>query len=67
MWLKKASGGSSIGQYIWPEDDSVCEVPDWLGEQLLAVPGNDFTVVAPPSAETPASTGSVKRGKTVKE
>lgn len=54
MWLRKASGGASIGQYAWPKPGDVCEVPDALGEQLLAIPGGDFTVAQPP-ASTPAS------------
>jgi hypothetical protein len=66
MWLKKATVGG-IGQYSWSSPDETVEVPDALGGQLLAIPGNDFTEVAtpapakapasePPDAETPAST-----------
>lgn len=75
VWLKKAQGGAAIGQYAWPEDNSVTEVPNWLAQQLLAIPGNDFTQVdgpaepapAPgkPSTETPAVSSTRGRGKTV--
>lgn len=56
MWLKKATGGSAIGQYAWVKDGDVAEVPDPLAEQLLAIPGNDFTAVPPPGTST--STGT---------
>lgn len=39
MRLRKEQGGTSIGPYHWPEDGSVCEVPDELAADLLADPG----------------------------
>jgi hypothetical protein len=47
MFLRKAQGNCSIAEYEWPHDDSVVEVPDWLGMELLAIPRNDFTEVRP--------------------
>jgi hypothetical protein len=55
MWLRKASGGAAIGQYAWTKPGDVIEVPDSLGEQLLAIPGNDFTVTGPPAVSMPAT------------
>lgn len=57
MWVKKAQGGSGVGPYEWPEDGSVCEVPDPLGTALIAITGGGYTQVDGPPAETAPATG----------
>jgi hypothetical protein len=52
MWLQKDKGGCSIlwrrVDYAWPEDNSVCEVPEQLGAELLAIRGGGYKVVPAP-------------------
>ena len=43
MFLRKHEGGTGIGPYSWPEDGSVCEVPDDLGRDLLRLGGYEET------------------------
>lgn len=47
MLLRKAQGNCSIGEYTWERDGDVVEVPEWLGMDLLAIKGHDFTEVLP--------------------
>jgi hypothetical protein len=53
MHIKKNRGGSAIRwrdgrEYSWPEDGSVCEVPDELGLDLLRLDPGEYTRVEPP-------------------
>jgi hypothetical protein len=59
MHLKKLRGGTQIGSYSWPEDGSVCEVPDQLGQELLALGGYEKAAVpAPKAAPAKAATSA---------
>lgn len=51
MWLRKETGGTSIGPHEWPEDGSVTEVPDELGRSLMAIPDCGFEKVDGPAPE----------------
>jgi hypothetical protein len=55
MWLQKEKGGCSIlwrrVDYAWPEDGSVCDVPDDLATDLLAIKGGGYNVVTAPEPE----------------
>jgi hypothetical protein len=55
MHLQKDRGGCEITHrkvvYAWPEDDSVCEVPDELGANLLGIRGGGYRVVLAPEPE----------------
>ncbi len=55
MHLQKDRGGCEITHrkvvYAWPEDDSVCEVPDELGAELLGIRGGGYRVVVAPEPE----------------
>ena len=48
MWLRKSTGGTSIGRWEWPEDGSVTEVDDEFGRELLAIPEGGFEKVGEP-------------------
>lgn len=54
MFLKKLQGGTSIGPYSWPEDGSVCEVPDQMGSELLALGGYEKADAPKPAAKAAA-------------
>lgn len=45
MFLRKATGRCGIAGHWWDADNDVVEVPDQLGYDLLAIPGNDFSIV----------------------
>lgn len=64
MFVRKAKGGSSIGPYSWPEDGSVCEVPDELAADLLADPDWGYTKAGPPvpAAAAPEDPGEPESG-----
>lgn len=54
MWIRKETGGNSIRwrdgiEYTWPVEDPVCEVPDELGRELLAIPEGGCTETEPPA------------------
>ena len=51
MWLRKARGGSGVGEYWWPADGSVTEVPDQLAAGLLAIPDGGYTKADGPDPE----------------
>lgn len=53
MWLKKLQGGTQIGPYSWPEDGSVCEVPDRIGNELLALGGYEKAGEPKPAPKAP--------------
>ncbi len=53
MLLRKEQGNCSIGDYVWPHDGAVVEVPDWMGMELLAIKGHDYTEVQPDAEPTP--------------
>lgn len=42
MWLRKAQAGAAPG-HTWDMDGAVVEVPDALGEDLLALTGAGFS------------------------
>jgi hypothetical protein len=52
MWLRKASGGSTIpyggDSFFWPHDGAVIEVPGELGLELLAIPGAGYSEAEAP-------------------
>jgi hypothetical protein len=52
VFLRKAKGGSGVGEWHWPEDDSVVEVrDDGLAVALLAIPDGGYTKVDGPDPE----------------
>jgi hypothetical protein len=51
MLLKKEQGGCVVAGYTWEHDGDVVEVPDALGNELLAIPGGDFVHVPEDAAE----------------
>lgn len=52
MWLRKEHGGSGVGQYWWPHDGSVVEVPEeQLAAALLGIPDGGYTVADGPDPE----------------
>lgn len=61
MWLRKASGGTTLTHkgtdYHFPADDPLCEVPDELGHALLAIKGAGYSPAEAPkkaaAKETP--------------
>lgn len=53
MWLKKHKGGSSVGPHHWPEDGSVAEVPEHIGEDLLRIDPRGYEKVAEPPKPEP--------------
>lgn len=56
MFLKKATGGTSIGGHEWAADGDVTEVPDALAAELLALDPEEFSEVDEPkraSRKTP--------------
>lgn len=59
MFLKKHQGGTSIGPYSWPEDGAVCEVPDQMGSELLALGGYEKADAPKPEAK-PAAKAAAK-------
>ena len=64
MFLKKLQGGTSIGSYSWPEDGSVCEVPDHLGAELLALGGFEKAEAPKPAAKAAAKAEAPAAEKT---
>jgi hypothetical protein len=63
VWLKKHRGGSSIGPHQWPEDGSVCEVPDDLGRSILAIPEHDYELVEAPKPAPKAAPKAAEAAK----
>ena len=53
MWLRKFQGGTAIGPYSWPEDGSVCEVPDQLGMELIGLGGYEKADAPEPDPASP--------------
>ena len=55
MWLRKARGESGVGEWYWPEDNSVVEVADEaLAAELLAIPDGGYTKVDGPEPKPAA-------------
>lgn len=43
-WLRREKGGGGVGEWFWPEDGSVIEVPDEkIAAALLAIPDGGYT------------------------
>ena len=55
MLLRRKHGGTGVGPYSWPEDDSVCEVPDVLGRDLLGLDPGEYSVAEPDEDAEPAA------------
>jgi hypothetical protein len=59
MWLRKASGGTSLRHrnrtYSWHEDGDVTEVPPELGTALLGIQDADYEAAEPPVKAVPAA------------
>lgn len=55
MFLRKAEAGSAPG-FTWQKAGDVLEVPDELGERLLAIPRGGFTVAEAPAPDPVAKT-----------
>lgn len=47
MFVRKNLPGGASGGYTWDKPGAVLEIPDWLGEELLAIPNGGFTEVFP--------------------
>jgi len=61
VWLKKAKGGSGVGEWHWPEDDSVVEVADEaLAVELLAIPDGGYTKVDGPEPKAKPAAAAAK-------
>lgn len=45
MHLQKKTGGSGVGEFVWADDGDVVEVPDALGEDLLRLAPDEYSVV----------------------
>ena len=71
MWIRKETGGNSIRwqgtEYTWPAEDPLCEVPDELGRELLAIPGGGCTEAGPPEASEPAEGEEDETAKSVRK
>lgn len=68
MWLTRNTAGSAEGGLVWNKPGDVVEVPDEVGEQLLAIPGGGFAEVARPDSApaAPADEGEAGDGETDK-
>lgn len=69
MWLRKEIGGCSIlyegTEYAWPDDGSVCEVPEKLGLELLAIRGGGYSGAGPADSQAaPKKRTTAKAAKT---
>ena len=42
--LRKEQAGAASGGFTWATDGAVVDVPDELAAELLAIPGNDFSL-----------------------
>lgn len=61
MWLKKAKGGSGVGEWWWPEDGSVVEVTDnAVALALLAIPDGGYSKADGPAPEPEAKPAPAK-------
>lgn len=47
MWLRKDTAGTAA-EHVWDKDGAVVEVPDSLGQELLAIRGAGFAEVDAP-------------------
>lgn len=47
MWLRKDAAGTAA-EHVWDKDGAVVEVPDGLGQELLAIRGAGFAEVDAP-------------------
>lgn len=61
MWLRKKHGQCSIGDVSWEKDGDVVEVPDSLGEELLARKDGEFEEADPPAGHKPSDDAKSKR------
>lgn len=61
MWLRKLQGGTSIGPYSWPGDGSLCEVPDQIGSELIALGGYEKADVPDVGGEEGAEPAKLPR------
>jgi hypothetical protein len=51
MLVRKARGGGGAAGYYWENHGDVLDVPDDLGQELLAMPGLDYSYVDPEEVE----------------
>lgn len=61
--LRKEQGGSGIGPHWWPEEDPVCDVPEELARDLLAIPEWGYSREPDPEPEPEAPEGAAEPGE----
>jgi hypothetical protein len=61
VFLKKKTAGNASGGYEWENDGDVIEVPDRVGEELLARKDGEFEEADPPKDHKPSDDAKSER------